>query len=223
MAHRVHSVAASSVEAHCHIQVGARLVEWPEVPVGDVTAAHKSVHHHTHQPQLFSALQLFDCRRYIDVQRCDAHRLQTLGIGGAPLGNPVVVGLGEGDAVIVLAQARVAQASGRIQHHDVNALQVSILQIALHGDGRVRDTAVLPPVKAVATAGDALTLPELLGQTPAVHGLLVQRMPIRVNDDHTVAHRVLLTYAPCASGSSYSRALTPCMGPGTCTAMTAGV
>src|SRR4029450_1694689 len=218
-----HGVAASSVEAHRHIQVGARLVERPEVFVGDITAAHKSVHHHTHQPPLFSALQLFDGRRYVDVQRCDAHRLEALGIGGAPLGNPVVIGLGKGDAVVVLAQARVAQASGRIQHHDVNALEISILQIALHGDGRVRDAAVLPPVKAVTTAADALTLPELLGQTLAVHGLLVQRMPIRVNDDHTVAHSVLLTYAPCASGCAYSRALTPCMGPGTCTAMTAGV
>src|SRR5262249_35639965 len=142
--------------------------------------------------------QLFDRRRYVDVEWRDAHRLEALGIGRAPLGNPVVIGLGKDDAVIVLTQARIAQATGRIQHHDVNTLKVSILQVAFHGDGWIGDAAVLPPVKAVADA-DALTSPELLGQTLAVHGFLVQRMPVRVDDDHTVAHRVLLTYVLCAS------------------------
>src|SRR5262249_3022424 len=50
---------------------------------------------------------------------------------------------------------------------------------------------VLPPVEAIANA-NTLALTILLGQALAVHGLLVQHVPVGVDDDHTVTHYALL-------------------------------
>src|SRR5262249_4694355 len=100
------------------------------------------------------------------------------------------VGLGKGDAIVVLAQARKTQTTSRIQDHDVDALDISVLQVALHGDGWIRDAAILPPVEAIANA-NTLALTKLLRQALAVHGLLIHHVPVGVDDDHTVAHSVL--------------------------------
>src|SRR5690348_12197438 len=122
------------------------------------------------------------------MQRDERDALQALLVDRAPIGEPIIVGPGERDRVIRLAHSRQHQPARRIDDLEIDAFAVVVGEVLRRVLGLFFDLAVLVPVEAVARVNKA-ALPVLLGETLAVHALVIDGVAVGIDDQHAVLHR----------------------------------
>src|ERR1044071_1821644 len=122
------------------------------------------------------------------MQRDEGDALQALFVDRAPIGEPIIVGPGERDRVIRLAHPRQHQPARRIDDLEIDALAVGVGEVLRRVLGLLLDLAVLVPVEAVARVNKA-ALAVLLGETLAVHALVIDGVAVGIDDQHAVFHR----------------------------------
>src|ERR1051326_253954 len=122
------------------------------------------------------------------MQRDERDALQALLVDRAPIGEPIIVGPGERDRVIRLAHPRQHQPARRIDDLEIDALAVVVGEVLRRVLGLLLDLSVLVPVEAVARVNKA-ALAVLLGETLAVHALVIDGVAVGIDNQHAVFHR----------------------------------
>ena len=103
--------------------------------MADVLVEHIGWHHDANETQFFDrAASLGDCGVHV-LQRHQGDALEPGGIDGTEIGEPVVVGAGEIHRQIHFPRRAEGDAACRIDHLDIDAISVHILDVG-HEDLR---------------------------------------------------------------------------------------
>ena len=189
MAQRVHRIAARGVKCNRHPLARAFFIKRPEIAMRDIAAAVVGIDHHADIAKLCDgALHLVDGGPAIDVQRDESDGFQPLAVDRAPIVQPVVVGPAQRDRIIALAHPRQHQSAGRVDDLQIDAL------LGVVGEVLRRGRRPLPGKRAVLRAVeivrgiDRRPVPVFFRQPLAVHRLVIDGVPVGVDDDHAVLH-----------------------------------